>query len=171
MITIINHNLFKINDIIPGEFKIGRPFCIFLLESKVDLKPILFVNLHYCSSFKKDNCNHISDILSQTLKNKYPDYEVNFSHYRIIAAGDFNYHLHPKIILENNSILEFKPFYSLNSLKAYKPFESCCYFHNFKDKVNYITDLIFDSGSINQIIILKPKNPISDHLPIITILP
>ena len=171
MITIINHNLFNIIDIIPGEFKIGRPFCIFILESKVDLKPIIFVNLHYCSSLMKDNCNNISYILSQTVKNKYQDYELKFSNYRIIVAGDFNYHLHPNMIIEHNSILEFKPFYSLSSLKAYKPFESCCYYNNFKDNVNYITDLIFDSDSINQIMILKPKTPISDHLPIITILP
>ena len=171
MITILNLNLFNIIDIIPGEFKVGRPFCIFIIESKNDLTPIILVNMHYCSSFKTDNCNYISNELSRSLKQKYPNYMIDFSNYRIIVAGDFNFHLHPGLLIDNNNILEFKPFYDLFSTKAYKPLHSCCYLNDFNDKINHITDLILDSNSINQIIILKPQQPISDHLPIISILP
>ena len=171
MITIINLNKFLVRDIIPGEFKVGRPFCIFILESKLDGKTIILVNLHYCSSHNKDKCNHINFYLTQSLKNKYPNYNVDFSNSRIIVAGDFNYHVNQNLIDENNNILVFKPFQQLSQLKAKKPFESCCYHKKFNDPINYITDLIFDSHYINQINILKPNIQISDHLPIVSFLP
>ena len=42
------------------------------------------------------------------------------------------------------------------------------YHKEFNEPINNVTDLIFDSHYINQIEILKPKIPISDHLPIIS---
>jgi hypothetical protein len=171
MITIINLNIFKVIDIIPSEFKSGRPFCIFILESILSGESIILVNLHYCGSIKRDNCDNITLLLTQSLKQKYPQYDIDFSNHRIIVVGDFNYHIHPKIISENNNILQFQPFINLNYLYVYKPFNSCCYFHDFNDKMKNVTDLIFDSKIINQITILQPKHPISDHLPIISILP
>lgn len=169
--TILNLNIFRINDIIAGEFKKGRPFCIFLLESKIRNESIILINLHYCGSVKRDNCDLISLILNQRFKNEYPNFEIDFSNHRIIVVGDFNYHLHPKSITEVNNILKFRPFKNLNYCQAYKPYSSCCYYNDFNDNINNVTDLIFDSKSINQITILKPKIPISDHLPIISILP
>jgi endonuclease/exonuclease/phosphatase family metal-dependent hydrolase len=171
MITIINLIKFKLIDIIKSEFKKGRPFCIYILESKIDKNIYIIVNLHYCSDFKNDKCISITKLLTQSLQNKYPNYEIKFSNSRIIVAGDFNYHLHQDMIQNKNNILSFQPFYNLKILKTLKPFESCCYYKNFNDKINNITDLIFDSYSINQIKVLKPEIPISDHLPVISIIP
>lgn len=168
--TVLNLDLFNIIDIIPSEFKSGRPFCIFILESKVNAESIILVNLHYCGTIKRDNCDNISVLLTKSLQQKYPNYEIQFSNYRIITVGDFNYHIHPNAISENNNILQFQPFLNLNYLYAYKPLKSCCFHYNFNDKMNNVTDLIFDSKTISEITILQPKEPISDHLPIISIL-
>jgi endonuclease/exonuclease/phosphatase family metal-dependent hydrolase len=171
MITIINNYKYKITDILTGEFKKGRPYCIFILESILDASTLIVVNLHYCSNYNHEVCNDIKFYLTQTLLNKYPNYQYQFCNSRIVVAGDFNYHSNPNLIQENNNILSLIPFEGLLKLNSIKPFKSCCYQTEFNQKIDFVTDLIFDSHSINQIQILKPKIPISDHLPIISFLP
>ena len=166
IVTILNLNKFNVLDIIPGEFKKGRPFTIFNLENKIDLSNILLVNLHFCN-FEK--CN-FTQILTKYLKNKFSNYESIFFNSRIIVIGDFNYHNNPQIINNNNNILTLKPFNNLNSCKLYLPQNSCCFHNNFNEKMKYKADLIFDSSSIASIEVLKPNIPISDHYPIISFL-
>ena len=62
MITIINLNKFLVRDIIPGEFKVGRPFCIFILESKFTNS--LFLQLLNSSNKFSNSCFLYSNLFN-----------------------------------------------------------------------------------------------------------
>ena len=85
MITCIDKNRFKLISYKAGEFERGRPFCLFLLNDKINLDIICLFNIH--ASHRIDSQKYLVGVLSKFIENNISSNTVIN---RFIIAGDFN---------------------------------------------------------------------------------
>lgn len=177
MVTVWDSTRFNLLESIPGEFEIGRPFCIFIFKDILVKNIFILINLHsghnlntFLTIFKP-----IQKIFSKS------DIFSNYIISRIIMGGDFNRDINleikndsesgsgSKLIFElNNSIFNFN-FNFTNKATS----NTCCSIsgNNLKKNFDFIIDS-FDSVILRHELNKESwyKQPSSDHIMIMTII-
>ncbi len=93
MLTVWNHERFKLLESFDGEFESGRPFCIFYFQDNLTKNNFILINIH--AGHRKDSFTSIFKPIQKILDSNEKKLK-NVS--RIIVAGDFNRNINGEIL-------------------------------------------------------------------------
>ena len=158
MITAIDKTRFKIIDYKAGEFEQGRPFCLFLLNDKINLDVVCLINIH--ASHRLDTQKYLIGVLLNFIKNNV---NLNTVINRFIIVGDFNRNILDDgkgnySIQYRNKVLNFK--FGRNNVNT------CCdnlLGENFKYNFDHVIDT--KNKPIKEVLVNEKwyKKQSSDH--------